>query len=99
MSASGAPCEQIGASHITSTDVDEAGISVVGHDDPLPEFRTPTPSAGIVLAAHSEDYRFIPIKTPQGAGNRRALTGRPRQSRIFRIARRMKCCDEPALRL
>ena len=27
--------------------------------------------AGIVLAAHSEDYLFIPIKTPQGGGNRR----------------------------
>jgi len=49
-----------------------------------------------VLAAHSEDYLFIPIKTPQGGGNRR---GSHRQAETVKdlsnCLRRMKCCDDP----
>ena len=49
----------IGASYFTSTDADEAGI-----------FAHLLLQAGIVLAAQSEDFLFIPIKTPQGEGKR-----------------------------
>ncbi len=50
----------------------------------------------LVLAGHSEDYLFIPIKTPQGGGNRR---GSHRQAETVKdlsnCLRRMKCCDDP----
>ena len=53
----------IGAADLTSTNPDEAGI-----------FAHLLLQAGIVLAAHSEHYLFIPIKNPPRRGQSAGLS-------------------------